>query len=55
MFAGDRRSGPSAAEPPDGAGVHGPEAGTSHKAVPPHREGQAGVLSAIRHVVHGES
>lgn len=54
VFAGDWRAGAAAAEPSDGAGVHGSEAGAGHQAVPPHREGQAGILSTVCYVVDGQ-
>lgn len=54
VFAGDWRAGAAAAEPSDGARVHGSEAGAGHQAVPPHREGQAGILSTVCYVVDGQ-
>lgn len=54
VFIGDWRTGTAAAEPPNSAGVYGPEAGTGHQAVPPHWEGQAGILSAVCYVADGE-
>lgn len=33
--------------------MYGPEAGTGHQAVPPHRAGQAGILSAVCYVADG--
>lgn len=53
VLAGDWRTGAAAAEPPDSARVYGPEAGTGHQAVPPHRAGQAGILSAVCYVADG--
>lgn len=58
VYVGDWRTGAVAAEPPHRAGVYGPEAGTSHQAMPPHREGQAGVLPTVCYVAgvggHGQ-
>lgn len=54
IYAGNWRAGAALAQPPDSAGVHGPETGTSHETVPPHWEGQAGILSAVCDVAEGE-
>lgn len=59
VYVGDWRTGAVAAEPPHRAGVYGPEAGTSHQALPPHWEGQAGVLPTVCYVAgvggHGQN
>lgn len=58
VYVGDWRTGAVAAEPPHCSGVYGPEAWTSHQAMPPHREGQAGVLPTVCYVAgvggHGQ-
>lgn len=53
-FVGDWRTSAVAAEPPNSSRVYGPEAGTGHQAVPPHWEGQAGILSTVCHIAGGE-
>lgn len=59
FHVGDWRTGTVAAQPPHRAGVYGPEAGTSHQALPPHWEGQVGVLPTVCNVAgvggHGQS
>lgn len=54
MFAGNWRTGAALAKPPNSAGVHGPETGTGNQTVPPHWEGQAGILSTVCYVADGE-
>lgn len=51
---GDRWTSTAAAEPANGTRVHESEAGTSHQAVPPHWEGQAGILPAVCHITGNE-
>lgn len=51
---GDWWTSAAAAEPPNGTRVHESEAGTSHQAVPPHWEGQTGILPAVCHITGNE-
>lgn len=46
--AGHRRPGAAAAHAAHRPGVHGPEAGPRHQAVPPDRAREGGLLQAVR-------